>query len=93
MLGISEESFVCITTGCAHAYKRFDFVIGTAELVAKALPDSSVVFLPVGDGPAMDDLQRLVRNKNLEDTVRLLGFRSDTRKLLPAANAAMRAFR
>lgn len=93
MLGIPEESFVCITTGRAHPYKRFDFVIGTAELIAKALPDSSVVFLLVGDGPAMDDLQRLVQDKNLEDTVRLLGFRSDTRKLLPAANAAMRAFR
>ncbi|MGM0767445.1 MAG: glycosyltransferase family 4 protein [Pseudomonadota bacterium] len=90
-LGIPEDSFVCITTGRAHPYKRFDFIIGVAEHIARTNPDSSVVFLLIGDGPAMADLQQLVRDKDLVDTVRLLGFRSDTRKLLPAADAAMHA--
>lgn len=91
MLGIPQDSFVCITTGRAHPYKRFDFVIGVAEEIARAHPDSPVMFLLIGDGPAMGTLQQLVRDKNLEDAVRLLGFRPDTRKILPAADAAIHA--
>lgn len=89
MLGIPDHSFVCITTGRAHPYKRFDFVIETAEHVARNRPELSVVFLLIGDGPAMDSLQHLVRDKKLEHSVRLLGFRADTRQLLPAADAAL----
>lgn len=91
LLNLPEDAFVCITTGRAHPYKRFDFVIETAEALTRRNPDLPVVFLLIGDGPAMDSLQQLVQHKGLENTVRLLGFRSDTRKLLPAADVAMHA--
>lgn len=91
MLDIPDDAFVCITTGRAHPYKRFDFVIETAECVARAHPGLPVVFMLVGDGPAMENLRLLISRKGLEDTVRLLGFRADTRKLLPAADVALHA--
>ncbi|MEX2475913.1 glycosyltransferase family 4 protein [Marinobacter sp.] len=90
-LGIPDNAFVCITTGRAHPYKRFDFVIAVAELAVQALPAQQLTFLLIGDGPAMNHLQQLVEDKNLQDTVRLLGFRSDARELLPAADIAFHA--
>lgn len=91
MLNIAENAFVCITTGRAHTYKRFDFVIETAECVNRTHPDLPVIFVLVGDGPAMESLRVLISRKGLEHTVHLLGFRPDTRKLLPAADVALHA--
>lgn len=90
-LGIPGDAFVVVTTGRAHSYKRFDFVIKTAAAVRQAQPELHVIFLLIGDGPAFGELQELVRGLNLQGTVHLLGYRSDAKNILFAADAAMHA--
>lgn len=90
-LGIPEDSFVVITTGRAHPYKRFDFVIESADLLRTQRPDLSVLFLLAGDGPAMHELESQVAERHLGEVVRLLGFRRDIQQLLHASDAALHA--
>lgn len=90
-LGIPPESIVCITTGRAHPYKRFDFIIDVAAELNKTLPGNDLVFLMVGNGPALDALRDKVDALALQDTVKLPGFREDAKKLLATADIAMHA--
>lgn len=90
-LDIPPGGTVCITTGRAHPYKRFDFIIDVAAELNKKLPENDLVFLMVGDGPALDDLRNKVKELGLETKVRLPGFRKDAKQLLGTADMAMHA--
>lgn len=90
-LSIPPDAFAVITTGRAHPYKRFDFVIRTAAAIRAARPDLRVIFILIGDGPAFGELQQLVAELGLQDSVWLLGYRNDTQEILFAADAAMHA--
>lgn len=90
-LGVQPNSVLVVTTGRAHPYKRFDFVIECASALRRAAPDLDITFLLAGDGPAMSELHAQVQRLELEDTVRLLGFRDDIRDLLCASDVAMHA--
>lgn len=90
-LGLTEETFVVVSTGRAHPYKRFDFISECAERLAKKCPDLSVVFLLVGDGPAFRELHDSVVSRKLDGTVKLLGFRSDVHAILGASDLAIHA--
>lgn len=90
-IGVRPDTLLVITTGRAHPYKRFDFVIDCAAAFRQVAPDLDTVFLLVGDGPAMPDLQAQVRRLGLENAVRLLGIRADVRELLCASDIAMHA--
>lgn len=92
-LGIEPDTTAVITTGRAHPYKRFDLVIETAAHVRSLAGDKRIIFLLVGDGPALDSLRQLVEQRQLTEDVRLLGYRADTRQLLAAADIAMHAAR
>lgn len=90
-LGIDDNTLIVITTGRANPYKRFDFVIDCAAELKRQKPASNVVFVLVGDGPAMEYLQTQVKKLNLEKSVHLLGFRSDIYELLHCADIAFHA--
>jgi glycosyltransferase involved in cell wall biosynthesis len=90
-LRVSNNSILVITTGRANPYKRFDFIIETAHEFKKQEPESDVIFLLVGDGPAMPDLQQQINKLKLEDTVLLLGFRTDVPDILCASDIAFHA--
>lgn len=90
-LGVEPTSILVATTGRAHPYKRFDFIIKCAHALHKRNPELDVIFLLVGDGPAMPELQDMVRRLNLENKVRLLGFRDDVHNLLCASDLALHA--
>jgi glycosyltransferase involved in cell wall biosynthesis len=90
-LGIPEGAFVVITTGRAHPYKRFDFVINAAAMHRQLYPNDRVFFLLVGDGPAMPHLRDQLLKLKLRDSVKLLGYRSDVRDLLIASDLAFHA--
>ncbi|MDX1559500.1 MAG: glycosyltransferase family 4 protein [Marinobacter sp.] len=90
-LEIPSHRRVCITTGRAHPYKRFDFIINTAAELQKIKPDNSLVFVLIGDGPDFDRLKHQVQDLNLQDHVRLPGFRPDAKDFLGAADMAMHA--
>jgi glycosyltransferase involved in cell wall biosynthesis len=90
-LAIPSNSLVCVTTGRAHAYKRFDFIINTAAEFQKIAHDNNLVFLLIGDGPDFHLLQQQVKALNLQGRVRLTGFRTDAKDFLSAADMAMHA--
>lgn len=90
-LGVVASTLLVITTGRAHSYKRFDFIIQCANTLRKQAPELDAIFLLVGDGSALIELQDMVARYNLEGTVRLLGFRTDVRDLLCASNLALHA--
>jgi glycosyltransferase involved in cell wall biosynthesis len=90
-LGIRPDSKVCITTGRAHPYKRYDFIIDTAAELQKLAPDNDLIFLLIGDGPAYYSLVEQVEHLGLTEKVILPGFRADARDLLSAADIAMHA--
>lgn len=90
-LGVRPDTFLVVTTGRAHPFKRFDFVIKCADALRNKAPKLDVVFLLAGDGIAMPDLQRQVSLLKLEDYVRLLGFRSNVRDLLCASDLGLHA--
>ncbi|WP_417566826.1 glycosyltransferase family 4 protein [Marinobacter sp.] len=90
-LDIPSNRRVCITTGRAHPYKRFDFIINTAAELQKTDPDNNLVFVLIGDGPDLSRLQRQVEELNLQEQVRLPGFRADAKDFLSAADMAMHA--
>ena len=90
-LGISDKSLLAITTGRAHPYKRFDFIIDTAHELIQQSPECKVTFLLVGDGSAMSDLQQQIRSLKLEGVVRLAGYRNDVRDILCMSDIAIHA--
>jgi len=90
-LGINESTFLVITTGRAHPYKRFDFIIESARALLEGSPDLDIKFILVGDGPAMPELKSLVKKYHLEHHVLLLGFRGDIHRLLCDSNLAFHA--
>jgi glycosyltransferase involved in cell wall biosynthesis len=90
-LDIPSDRLVCITTGRAHPYKRFDFIINTAAELQKIVPDNDLVFVLIGDGPDFNRLQQQVQALNLQEHVRLCGFRTDAKDFLSAADMAMHA--
>lgn len=90
-LGVRPSSILAVTTGRAHPYKRFDFIINIAGVINNSLPELDIAFILVGDGPAMPELRDQVRNLGLEDVVRLPGFYTDVRGLLCASDIAVHA--
>ena len=90
-LEIPLDSTVCITTGRAHPYKRFDFIIDVAAELKKQDLDSKLVFLLIGNGPALEELRDKVTESGLQANVWLPGFRSDAKDFLYAADFAMHA--
>lgn len=90
-LDIPSDRRVCITTGRAHPYKRFDFIINTAAELQKIEPYNDLVFVLIGDGPDFNRLKQQVQKLNLQEHVRLPGFRTDAKAFLSAADMAMHA--
>ena len=90
-LNIPSDRQVCITTGRAHPYKRFDLIINTAAELQKIQPDNSLVFVLIGDGPDFDRLKQQIQDLKLDEYVRLPGFRTDAKEFLGAADMAMHA--
>ena len=90
-LKIPLDSTICITTGRAHPYKRFDFIIDVAAELQQELPDNKLVFLLIGNGPALEELRDKVAESGVQANVWLPGFRSDAKDFLGAADFAMHA--
>lgn len=90
-LNIPLDSKICITTGRAHPYKRFDFVIDTAAELQRRVPDNNLIFLLIGDGPAYSELEQKIQHLDLGHQVRLPGFIANARALLGSADMAMHA--
>jgi len=90
-LNIPDESIIAITTGRAHPYKRFDLILEAASLLAKSHSDKNLIYVFVGDGPALKALKVQSKKLALENKVKFLGLRNDVKDLLGASDFAIHA--
>ncbi|MCA1795285.1 MAG: glycosyltransferase [Desulfobacteraceae bacterium] len=81
-LGIPPNAFTIISVGNLRAQKNYTFALNGIALLKKHLVGRKVQYLICGDGPEKDNLQKIITDLNLADTVQLLGSRSDVPKLL-----------
>jgi glycosyltransferase involved in cell wall biosynthesis len=89
-LGIRPESVLIVSSGRAHPYKRFDFIVNVAASMRNGAT-ADYVFALVGDGDMIPKLKVQIEALGIADKVRLLGFRSDVRDILCAADLAIHA--
>ena len=90
-LNLKPTSILVVTSGRAHPYKRFDFIIKCVKSFKNLAPELDVVFLLVGDGPAMPELKAMVDELGLAESIRLLGFRTDVHEILCESDVALHA--
>ena len=79
-LGLNSNSRDVLTVGSLIERKRVDLFIRAAAEVSKK--DQDVIFLIVGEGPLLKQLEALVAELRLTARVRFLGRRSDVDRLL-----------
>lgn len=76
-LGITEESFIVLSVGELNKNKNHETII---KAIAK-LNNPSVCYVICGQGALEENLKILIRKLNLEDQVKLLGYRSDVNEI------------
>lgn len=84
-LGIHKDAFVLGHVGRFSEVKNHKFLLEVFEKIAEI--DSDSILLLIGQGPTMEEMQRLVSMKQLNTNVKFLGLRSDVPDLLQAMDA------
>lgn len=74
-----ENKFVVGHVGNFLYAKNHYFLIDILEELKKLRPEAVLVF--VGQGERMEDVKERIREKNLENHVRILGFRKDVERI------------
>ena len=77
-------SFVVLATGRLARQKGIEFLVSAAAQLPDEMPSTKILI--AGDGPLAAQLARLVSDLGLDETVLLLGHRSDVGDLLAAAD-------
>ncbi len=86
-LGLSDDAFVMLLAADYNRNKNQKLLIRTVEALKKEVPE--IMLLLVGEGVLATEYRTMVRDLNLEDHVRILGFRRDICKLLKASDLAV----
>lgn len=81
-LGVSPEQVLFLSVGELIERKNHKVLFQTM----KKLNDSRAVLMIAGDGELKDQLQDEIKDMGLEENVKLLGYRSDVKELLKAAD-------
>ncbi len=80
-LGLTGNKILIGTVGMVRPRKDLPTFVGIAEiLMANNL---NAHFVIVGEGADLDDIKQLIKEKNLQEHISLLGFRSDVPTILP----------
>lgn len=82
--GFEKEDFLLLCTGELNANKDQATLIRAVALIRDKIPNLKVLL--AGNGPLQDELQALIQANDLQDAVKLLGYRSDLENLLPAVD-------
>ncbi len=83
-LGVSEQDFLILCTGELNKNKNQAQLIDAAYLLKDKMPNLKV-FL-AGNGPNEENLLKQINERNLEETVKLLGYRTDIEKIVAASD-------
>lgn len=78
-LGLTDNQYVIGFIGRIQYQKNPDFIINIFEEVYKR--DNNAVLVIAGDGDMREEIERLIVEKGLEDSVKMLGQRKDAERL------------
>ncbi|MFK7822092.1 MAG: glycosyltransferase [Planctomycetaceae bacterium] len=79
-LGLNADDWIVTLVARLDAIKDHPTAIRTVQLVRESVPNAKLLI--VGDGPERDRIERIIRESNLQDCVRMLGTRRDVPRLL-----------
>lgn len=82
--GLSAEDFVILCTGELNENKNQKTLVSAAALLKDRIPNLKVLL--AGNGPKEQELREQIAADGLENTVKLLGYRTDLEKVVPAAD-------
>lgn len=85
--GLSEDSLVVTMVAVLRSMKRHDLFVRAAALLKNSFP--KVRFLVVGEGPARESIERLIREEGVEDIVILAGYRQDIPEIFSFSDVAV----
>ena len=83
-MGLSADDFIIGAVGHFRKAKGYEYLVEAAPSVLKKIPGAK--FLIVGDGPEKTDIERRIKEANLENAFLLLGDRVDVPDLLKIMN-------
>ncbi|HWX87417.1 MAG TPA: glycosyltransferase, partial [Solirubrobacteraceae bacterium] len=86
-LGVAPDTPTVGSAGFMHRRKRFDLLVRAASILRAEFPGLRVFI--AGDGGERAGLERLVSRLGLQETVLMLGRRTDVIDLLPAFDVAV----
>ena len=82
--GLKESDYVVLCTGELNENKNQETLIAAAALLREKIPELKVLL--AGNGPKEHTLREQIAAEGLEDIVKLLGYRTDLEKLVPAVD-------
>lgn len=82
--GLSAEDFVILCTGELNENKNQKTLVSAAAMLKDRIPNLKVLL--AGNGPKEQVLRDQIQAKGLENVVKLLGYRTDLEKLVPAVD-------
>lgn len=82
--GLSEKDYVVLCTGELNENKNQKTLIAAAALLKDKIPNLAVLL--AGNGPKEQELRMQIRKLGLEESVRLLGYRTDLEHIVPAVD-------
>lgn len=82
--GLSSEDFVILCTGELNENKNQKTLISAAALLKDKVPNLKVLL--AGNGPKEQELRDQIQAEGLEGIVKLLGYRTDLEKVVPAVD-------
>lgn len=80
--GLSVDDFAILCTGELNANKDQKTLISASAMLKDTIPDLKVLL--AGNGPLEDELRQQITSLGLENTVKMLGYRTDLEKVVPA---------
>lgn len=80
--GLAENDFAILCTGELNANKNQKTLIAAADKLKDRIPNLKILL--AGNGPLEGELRQQIHSLGLEDTVKLLGYRTDLEKVVPA---------
>ena len=85
--GLAAENFVILCTGELNENKNQKTLIDAAAMLKKSVPELTVLL--AGNGPKEQELKAQIEKLGLADTVRMLGYRTDLERVVPAVDVVV----
>lgn len=82
--GLKPDDFVILCTGELNENKNQGTLIRAAALLKDRIPNLKILL--AGNGPKEQELRGLIAAEHIEDTVKLLGYRTDLERVTPAVD-------